>query len=779
MARRARSAVAYRGRLPAELTSLVGRRAEIAEISGLLSAARLVTLTGVGGAGKTRLAIRVAALRRRAFPDGVWLVDLAPVEDAAAVELAIAEALDVFDQTDRPVSEVLTGYLRGRQLLLVLDNCEHVVDACAWFAGRVLREAPGLRLLCTSRQPLGLVGEHVWPVPPLAVPDPAQCSPAGVHGQYAAVELFATRAAAAAGFEVTAANQPAVVEVCRRLDGLPLAIELAAAQLRSRSIHQVAATVSNGLSLLAARHAIPSHHRTMQASFDWSFALCSGAEQVLWTRLAVFHDSFDLQAAEFVSADPRLPADTMLDVLSGLVDQSVLVREETAGRARYRLLETMRQYGLQRLATDGESQELALRRRHRDWYLRLAQRFDADWFGPRQLDWLARLRHERGNLHAALRFSLNTPGEAPAGLELATHLLNYWYVSGLLHEGRHWLERALAASADPTPTRAAALNALCRITTAQGDLSASRAHAEELRALAHRLGDLRVWAVTHRAIGLTAMIGNDLPTAFDELTQAVALADRIGENTMTAAMAHLSLAMTTLFLGNPQQAAAICDQTRALCQANGELWWLSQTFSAASHIAIYAGDLPRATDCTRKALELATTMGNVVLVAVCVERFGWIAEANGDHERAARLLGAADRMWQRIGRVLYGAAKWLRGHDACVGNARAALGDTRYQAAFTSGTALNFDQAVAYALGRAPARHTTTTPAPGPAPALTRREQQVAELVAEGLSNRQIAAQLVISQRTAESHVENILRKLGLTSRTQIVAWTAQHQRDS
>jgi predicted ATPase len=671
-----------RGRLPAELTPFVGRRREVAEVRRVLSTARLLTLTGVGGVGKTRLAIRVALETGRAFRDGVWLVDLASVADASELELSVAATLGVFDRTGRRMADVLPEYLAGRELLLVLDNCEHLVDACAQFVGRLLPQVAGLRVLCTSRQALGMIGEHVLPVPPLAVPDPV--APAPVNGEYTAVALFADRAAAVvAGFSVSSDNHRAVVDVCRRLDGLPLAIELAAAQLRSRSIHQLSTALGDSFQVLRARHAMPIHHRTLWATFDWSFDLCTPQEQAMWARLAVFHDSFAVEAAQEVCADAQVPAERVPELLSGLVDKSVVFRESGTGSTRYRLLETVRQYGWRHLPADGEVGQSGLRHRHLDWYLRLARRFDADWFGPRQLDWLARLRRERANLYAALGFGLNPPADATAGVELATRLVHYWDAAGLLHEARYWLEHALAADPEPSAARAVALAASAYVTLPQGEYPASTPAIAELREIAQRLGDAQSLALAHRAVGMNAMMAGDLPTAAAELSRALERYAQIGEAGIAAAMTRLPLALTVLFLGDLDRAAALADENRAVCQAHGDRWYLSHTISAASHIALRAGDTVRAKEHARASLELAGAMGNVVIAAVGVERLAWFAGADGQHERAARLLGAADQMWRTLGQVMFGADQWRGGHDACVAGARAALGESAYLRAWT------------------------------------------------------------------------------------------------
>jgi len=763
-----------RGRLPAETTVFIDRDLDVAEVKRLLVAARLVTLTGVGGAGKTRLAVRVAADLRATYADGAWLVDLTAVTDPSWLELAVAETLDLTDCTDRPPAEVVIEYLRDRDLLLVLDNCEHLLDAGACFADRVLRQAPGVRILCTSRQPLGLVAEHLWAVLPLALPESPRSVPAGSGTRYAALALFAARAAAVvSGFALTADNLDTVIDVCRKLDGLPLAIELAAAQLRHRTLGQLAAGLGDRFRLLTTRHASPAHHRTLGSTFDWSFALCSPEEQAMWARLAVFHDSFPADAAGYVCA-PELPSTAVVELLSGLLDKSVLVRADGPGPIRYRLLETIRQYGGYRLRADRDAAPAELARRHRDWYLRLARRFDADWFGPRQAQWLRQLRQEHANLRAALDFSLSTPGEAAAGLELATCLVHFWYPAGRIHEGRYWLQQALDANPAPTRARGYALVASSHLAQLRGELATATAQGREAAQIARQLPDGRLSALAERAVGMVAaMGGNDPATAQAHLRKALAELVRLGENGLAVAETQLALALALLFTGDVEQAAAVCRQSQRVCEAHGDRWWLCHVYSAASHIALAAGDPDTANRHTRTVLELGSELGDVVVLAMQVERTAWLAGLAGDHRRAARLLGAADEMWQRLGRRLFGAGVWLRAHDDCAAQAESVLGRTGYAAEFHRGAALTPDEVAACALGQEPAAE----PA-GKAQLLTRRERQVAELIGEGLSNRQIAARLGTSQRTAESHVENILRKLGFTARAQVATWVVQQEAD-
>ncbi|MCP2244484.1 ATP-binding protein [Lentzea aerocolonigenes] len=425
--------------LPTPLSSFVGRTREIREIRSRLSTARLLTLTGTGGVGKTRLALEAAAAVVNAFPGGAWLVDLTPVRDAAAVARAVAAALDLPERDARPALEQLTALLAARRALLVLDNCEHLVDACAELAHTLLSAAPELHVIATSRERLGLTGEHIIAVAPLAA-------------QEAADLLQERTAAVRPGFEITDANRAVVTRLCAELDGIPLAIELAASRLQTLTVEQVTDRLEDRFALLTSgsRVARP-HQRTLRATIDWSWELCTDAERLLWNRLSVFVGTFALDAVECVCAGDGIAEQEVLDLLDRLVAQSVVVPTEVEGRPRYRLMETLWQYARERLAESGEEQRLLLR--HRDFYLALAQGNDDRWFGHGQVEALARLRLEHPNLLAAL----DCDADHEVRLALAAALRYHWYAGGFLGEGRQQFERALATAPQPTLTRARAL----------------------------------------------------------------------------------------------------------------------------------------------------------------------------------------------------------------------------------------------------------------------------------------------------------------------------------
>jgi non-specific serine/threonine protein kinase len=449
------------GNIPLQLTSFIGRHSELSEVASALSAARLVTLTGIGGVGKTRLALRAAGEVRADFPDGVWLVELGELRDESMVVDVVTATLGVRDQSATPPAEVLIEFLSTRQLLLVLDNCEQVVDAAAKLAETLLRACPEMRILATSREALGIGGETVMPLSPLPCPD-TYSDATGLGPGNDAVALFTERAAAAVpGFALTAKNTATIAQICSRLDGLPLAIELAAARLRAMSPDQILDRLSDRFTLLTrgSRRA-PTRQQTLAWSIGWSYDLCTSEEQQLWGRLSVFSGSFELQAAEEICGY-NMGAEDFDDLVSSLVDKSILLRTEEGGVVRLRLLDTVRDYGRERLEQTGDYWQL--RRRHCDWYRQLARDAEAGWFSASQVRWLDRVQRELPNLREALAFSISEGGQD--GLDFAADLHQFWFLRGPFSEARRWLDRALAsAPSEPTTARARALYAACLIS---------------------------------------------------------------------------------------------------------------------------------------------------------------------------------------------------------------------------------------------------------------------------------------------------------------------------
>jgi predicted ATPase/DNA-binding CsgD family transcriptional regulator len=769
--------------IPAELNSFVGRRREVSDVRRLLGSTRLLTLTGVGGVGKTRLGLQVATKVRRQFADGAWLVELAGLQDAMLLPQAVSEAVGFVDQSARDPVEGLAGFLAQRQLLLMMDNCEQLAPAVALLVGQVLRAAPGLRVLVTSRETLRLPGEEVYVVAPLPVPDPEQTQAAGAFVRYPGLVLFAERAAAVwPGFAVTAENAALVARICHRLDGIPLAIELAAARMRVLSAEQVASRLDDrfGLLITGNRAALP-RHQTMRAAIEWSFRLCDKPERLLWIRLSVFVGGFDITAAERVCSGDGLPVDAVVEALTGLVEKSVLNVEDRDGVRRYRLLDTLREYGLERLRDPGATghhhvDEAVLRRRHRDFYLDLAEHFDADWFGPRQVQWTWRMVAELTNLREALRFSLNDATEAASGVRMAGALYRFWHACGETREGRYWLDRVLAADPQPRPERVPALAANARLLLIQGLPDAAADLARECLDLAGQF-DLPFYVSDAlQTLGLSRLYLGD-PAAGSLLEQAVTVASGLGSTHPAMAYAKFALSVVVLMRGDLADADQLLADTMGICRANGDRWALGVTLSAAVPPALRLGDVARADAYGRESLRTRRGLRDTHGAVSSVELLAWVAAAGHDYVRAARLLGAADHQWIAVGGSPFAAGPWLTAHDECVVRTQQALGEAAFDAEFRRGRDLTLDAVIAYALGEGQTG-AVQPPARIQDVRLTPREREIVELLAQGLSNKEVAARLVISQRTAESHVGNILTKLGFTSRTQIAMWhAAQHRR--
>jgi predicted ATPase/DNA-binding CsgD family transcriptional regulator len=768
------------GNLPAELTSFVGRRDELAEVKRLLTDSRLVNLTGIGGVGKTRLALRAAAGLRRAFRDGVWLVRLDQLRDQALVAQAVAGTLGLQDRAGYAPAAALAEYLAGRQLLLVLDNCEHLVDAAAKLADLLLREAAGLRILATSRESLNITGETVLAVPPLAVPEAGRRLSVAALARFPAAGLFAERAAQVApGFAVTEANVAAVAGICRRLEGLPLAIELAAARLPVLSPEQIEARLGDRLGLLTrGGRTQPARQQTLRASIEWSYELCSEPERLLWARLSVFAGGCELDAAEGICADDRLAAADVLELLAALVGKSILIVAHGQAVARYRLPETLREFGQERLHESGEY--TTLRRRHRDWHEQLARQVYADWLSPQVTDLTARLFREHANVQAAQDFCQAEPGEAEAGLRIAMHVwLFYYWNAGHVSEGRYRLGQVLARAREPTAWRAQGLLLASFLAAVNGDRGAVQPLLEQGISLARQLNDPATRAFAAWVAGHICLFAGDLPQAMAHCEDGLAVLPAAAVRGRQRANLLICLANAAGLAGDEERAVACHRELGALTQDGSEDIrgaYCAYSLWALGAAAWRRGDLDRAAGLQQQSLRLhrRDRMGS----AFCLEALAWIAASRHQDERAAVLLGAATGLWQFMGTSLDGNQHVAGYHRDCERQARQALGEAAFQAACQRGLQLPAEDAVAYALQQPPEKPPVKPPAPAipPEAPLTPRELQVAWLVAGGRSNKQIAAELVIAQRTAENHVEHILAKLGFNSRVEVAAWVAASQ---
>ena len=763
--------------LPLELTSFVGRRHDSTEAKQLLSSARLVTLTGIGGVGKTRLALRLAADVRRSFGDGVWLVELGELRDGSLLTDTVAAALGLRDQPARQLDDVVAEFLASRHLLLVLDNCEQVVEAVAASAEMLLRTCPQLRILATSREPLGIGGEAVLRVPPLRVPAPDQEPSLRALTGYDAVALFVQRAAAAVpGFELTDDNRMAVVRICHQLDGLPLPIELAAARLRAMSPEQILQRLTDRYTLLTlGNRAAPTRQQTLRLSIDWSHELCTSREQRLWAELSVFAGSFELDAAEAVCGEDLTPEE-LLDTVTALVDKSILIREDAGSAVRFRMLETLREYGKEKAEQTGFHS--ILRRRHRDWYQRLVLQVEAEWISPQQLEWIARLEREQSNLREAMEFCLlEEPGTgAEDGLRIAAALFPFWLSRGLFREGRHWLDRALAHNSEqPTASRVGALYAASVFAGVQGDLPASRTLVDEAQALIPQITDPLVRARVTHADGLLGLVSGDLPHACTRMEEALEVFGDRGDLSLRV-WALMMLGLVYELQGDVPRAIECHQKVLDITKAHGESVYRSYSLWALGVAALQQGDRGQAAELLEQCLRLSRLVDDPFTASMTLEALAWIAGTEDRARRAAILMGAAEALGRALGSTSVLFPTLLVRHEDCERLTRTSLGERAFETARREGALMGFEGAVAYALGER--TEATTQPAGSSATGLTKREQEVAELVTQGLTNKAIAAKLVISPRTAQGHVEHILTKLGFTSRTQIAGWVLEHAQD-
>ena len=762
------------GNLPLELTSFVGRRRELADARRLFESSRLLTLTGVGGVGKTRLAIRLAGALQRVFRDGAWLVELGELSDADLLEDYVAVTLGVRPVSSSDPLQALIDYCSDRSLLLVLDNCEHLVDSVARFTVSVLRRCAGVKVLATSRESLGVGGEVAMRVPSLTTPELRGPSAFDGLARYESVLLFVERAATVVpGFVLSEENRNAVARICHDLDGLPLPIELAAARLRGMSTEQIMNRLSDRYRLLTSGgRDVPSRQQTLRLSIDWSYDLCSPSEQQLWGRLSVFSGGFDLEAAEGVCGQD-MGSNEVLDLITALVEKSILIREETDGAVRYHLLDLLREYGCEKLESTGE--QLELRRRQRNWFEALVVRADSDWIRRGQEALVARLVREQHNLNDALEFSISTAGEARSATRMVAALYGCWVSDGLIGQVRYWADRTLSVpDAGPDMFRVDVLCVDAAAHAMQGEVVRARELVDEGGRLAEALGDVRSRALAAWAGGYIDMLAGEFGNATVKLETAVSLF-RIDENLQYVVISLDTLGLACILAGELERSVECFEECIEITEPLHEVTYQAHALGFIGLIAWLRGDFERANEYLTRSLRTDKSSMNA---AWCIEPLAWTATAQRDWKHAAILLGAAAMYWLKIGQPLTGFPGLARFRDNAVEVVRKALGESAFDKNFHRGAVMAEGEAVAYALDE---QHAAQTEMSTEAIRLTRREQQVAELVAQGFTNRAVAEHLVISPRTAQGHVEHVLTKLGFTSRAQIAAWVVStaSERDS
>ncbi|HVB42057.1 MAG TPA: tetratricopeptide repeat protein [Streptosporangiaceae bacterium] len=844
-----------------EFNAFIGRVRELRELRGLLSATRALTLCGAAGIGKTRLAVRLFTEIVAEYPDGVWFVDLAELQQSDLVASRIASVVGVTEEPGRALSETLADALRPRRMLICLDNCEHLVDACARVCQRLLASSPGLRIVATSREPLRVAAETVWQVPPLSLPPPGATSDAELTCSDA-LRLFADRAAAAKpGFALMPGNVKPVAVICRALDGLPLAIELAAAWVRVLTVEQIAARLADRFRLLSsADRTAPARHRTLRAAIDWSHDLLEPGEKVLMRRLSVFAD-WPLDMAEQVCADDprpaaagqssevpvlRITARDVLDLLTGLADKSLVIAEPDAGGAtRYRMLDTIREYAAARLREAGEDQ--LLQERLREYAVREVE--EIAWVGMAQVPapWservagIRRFEAETANLRLILSRCL-TDGDAEAGLRICASMRPVWIIQGSFAEGCRWMDALLALGTDglPRPVLGSAL-----VSRAQLSLATESATARELATVGLELCRVEGWEFwAGSALNLLAEVAlhsGSLDEAAASADEALAVARGAGDrfNEGYALGTHATVAA---YRGLLDRARELGETALAITREIDQQWGAARTLLGLGDLARISGDNGRARRCYQEALgilrevkarpeiarclaglgriaisqgelaaareffrdsiELSKSIGSRVGVIRAVDAFALLAAVEGELDVAVRLAAAAESLRLHANLPAAPASRSKRILDAA-----AALGEQVISDLWAAGSALGSEEAVELALrvsaeqqsppghrtaaagaarqvpaGAADARSAGGSTAPGPAgggqPRLTAREIEVANLLAQGCSNKAIAGELFISPATAARHVANIMGKLGFSSRVQIATWALRRPPD-
>jgi predicted ATPase/DNA-binding CsgD family transcriptional regulator len=788
--------------LPAQASSFVGRERELDDLEGMLASSRLLTLTGPGGCGKTRLALQTAAHVAEDFDDGVCFVELATLSSPELVAEGAARALGLRLAGVSP-ADALLDYLESREALLVLDNCEHLIGACAGLANDLLRSCPGLKILATSREALRVPGERAWLVPSLSLPGAREEMAPGQLVRHESIRLFAERAEAAApGFKLDEHNATAVARVCQRLDGIPLAIELAAVRIRVLSAAQIAARLDDRFLLLTggSRVALP-RQRTLLATMDWSHELLSEGERALFRRISAFASGFTLEAAEDVCSEDGVDRAEVLDLLCRLVDKSLVLVRRRGDDVRYRMLETVGQYASEKL--EGSGEEGSVRGRHADFFLRLAERAEPVLSGPDQGEWIDRLDAEVGNLRRAMAW-FEGAEDTEAGLRLASALWGFCHARGYYEMGRAWLEEALSKSTDPTPLRAGALKGAGFLAFLQCDYGTAGEYLEQSLSLYEDLADQRGVAGVKDVLGSVAREQGDYERARTLHEESLALWREL-EDEQGVAESLYYLGLTAWLNGENERAGDLSARALAMTRASGDTAGVLSSLINLGSVALYDGDYDRAETMLEESLALSRDGGYREGVAWALNQLGTVAYRRRNLERAERSLGeslAIHKDLGDMGRVasvletlaetggarkrfelsahLFGVAERLREtigapvppcerpeHDRVLASVRAQVGEEEFSRLQAEGRAMKLEEALSRALEPGPAQPTVRTTAQVTAQdVLSAREAEVLGLVAEGLTDQEVAQRLYLSPRTVGQHLSSVYRKLGVRSRT-------------
>ena len=823
-----------RHNLPAPRSSFVGREQQMLDVKRELETTRLLTITGAGGSGKTRLALEVGRNLVDTYADGVWLVELAPLSEEELVPKAVAEALDVPERPGESLADTLIEVLGNRELLLLVDNCEHLLEATARLADSILDSCPRVRMLATSREALGVEGELRWPVPPLSAPEPQRSHTVEELDESESARLFLARARNRdSSFASAPGSARAVAEICTKLEGIPLAIELAAARVGTLSLEQISERLEVSLELLTygGRTAEP-RQRTISSTLDWSHDLLLEVERVVFRRLSVFAGGWTLEASEAVVSDEIMEESEVVELLSGLVEKSLVIAEPAGkgGGVRYRLLDSVRQYALEKLDESGEGE--GVMRAHAEYFLALAEETEPHLIGPQEAESFGRLEEELDNVRAALSWA-SERGEAELGLRLAGSLMSFWSSEGHYGEGRRWIEGALAQEG-PTPAlaRAKALGAASLLATRQGDYARAKAAAGEGLRLSKEAGlehgrepffpgggpatffpNLMATVAmdegdTERAralgeeglalgrqadaaqgivfslliLAITATLGAEYERAEMLYAEGLGLSRGLG----SAYWRFLYLqnwGWTALLRGDTERATMFIEEAVGLARERrrGFMGLLSRPLDNLGWAALLGGEPGRARAQFAENLELSRELGDKKSLLMSLEGLACVAGAEGDAIRAGRLFGAAETLEEAIRyRLVPQERAVLEPYRASI---RSRLGEAAYGGAVAEGGALGLDRAIAYALSEdkpseppSPAASQQPVSSTPEHPAgLSPREVEVLRLVVEGLTNAQVARELFLSPRTVETHLTSIYHKLGVNSRTAATRLALEH----